>query len=131
MTYTLFFYSRLSVSKSIFYVSLGNNFFTVFCGGPLVVEAPGPVCPHLESGPVEMMDKVARNSGSWNLTDWKMTEDKVVTEFRALSFSSPSVFLTVYYQVRVLHFQRSPSSALGVLDDHALYKSAHAARSQY
>ena len=60
-----------------------------------------------------------------------MTEDKVVTEFRALSFSSPSVFLTVYYEVRVLHFPRSPSSALGVLDDHALYKSVHAARSQY
>ena len=55
-----------------------------------------------------------------------MTEDKVVTEFRALSFSSPSVFLTVYYEVRVLHFQRSPYSALGVLDDHALYKSTHA-----
>ena len=35
------FYSRLSVSKSIFYVSVGNNFFTVFCRGPLVVEAPG------------------------------------------------------------------------------------------
>ena len=27
--------------KKYFYVSLSNNFFTVFCGGPLVVEAPG------------------------------------------------------------------------------------------
>jgi len=27
--------------KKYFYVSLGNNFFTVFCGGPLVVETPG------------------------------------------------------------------------------------------
>jgi len=39
MTYTLFFYSRLSVSKSIFYVSLGN-IFTVFVEA-LVVKAPG------------------------------------------------------------------------------------------
>ena len=34
------FYFRLSVWKSIF-VSLGNNFFVFFCGGPLAVEAPG------------------------------------------------------------------------------------------
>ena len=40
LLHAIFFYSRLSVSKSFFYVSLGNNFFTVFCGGPLVVEAP-------------------------------------------------------------------------------------------
>ena len=34
------------VLKSIF-VSLGNIFFTVFCGCPLVMKAPGncPVCP--------------------------------------------------------------------------------------
>ena len=32
---------------------LSNNFFTVFYGGPLVVEALGncPVCPSLKSGP--------------------------------------------------------------------------------
>ena len=41
MTYTLFFYSRLSASKSIFYVSLGNNFLLFFVEAPLVVEAPG------------------------------------------------------------------------------------------
>jgi len=50
-----FFYSRLSVSKSILYVSLGNDFFTVFCGAP-VVEAlgncpvPPPLNPALLSG---------------------------------------------------------------------------------
>jgi len=28
-------------TEKYFYIFLGNNFFTVFCGGPLVVEAPG------------------------------------------------------------------------------------------
>jgi len=39
--------------KKYFYVSLGNNFSTVFCGGPLVVEAPGqlPSLPPPKSGP--------------------------------------------------------------------------------
>jgi len=47
MTYTIFFYSRLSVSKG----SLVNNFL-VFCGGSLVVEARGqlPSLPPLKSG---------------------------------------------------------------------------------
>jgi len=53
MIYTLFFIADYQFQK-VFYVSLGNNFFTVFCGGPLVVEALGncPVCPLLKSGPV-------------------------------------------------------------------------------
>jgi len=40
MTYTLFFIPDYQFQKVFFYVSLGN-IFTVFCGGPLVVEAPG------------------------------------------------------------------------------------------
>ena len=42
------FYSRLSVSKSIFMLSWVIIFYC-FCGGPLVVEAVGncPVCPPL------------------------------------------------------------------------------------
>jgi len=49
------FYSRLSVRKSIFYVFLGNNFFTVFlwrplsCGGPWATAQFAP--PRLKSGP--------------------------------------------------------------------------------
>jgi len=39
MTYTLFFIPDYQFQK-VFYVSLGNNFYC-FCGGPLVVEAPG------------------------------------------------------------------------------------------
>jgi len=42
-------------------------------------------------------DKVAKNTGDWNLTD------KVVTEFRCLENGSPSVFI-----VQVVHFQRRP-----------------------
>jgi len=37
----------------VFYVSLGNNFSLFFCGGPLVVEAPGQLPslpPPLKSG---------------------------------------------------------------------------------
>jgi len=39
--------------QKYFYVSLGNNFVYFFCGGPLVVEAPGklPSSPP-KSGPV-------------------------------------------------------------------------------
>ena len=41
MTYTLFFIPDYQFRKvGYFYVSLGSNFVTVFCGGPLVVEAP-------------------------------------------------------------------------------------------
>ena len=39
MTYTLFFIPDYQFQK-VFFTSLGN-IFTVFCGGPLVVEAPG------------------------------------------------------------------------------------------
>ena len=40
MTYTLFFIPDYQFQK-VFIVSFGNNFFTFFCGGPVVVEAPG------------------------------------------------------------------------------------------
>jgi len=47
MTYTRYFFPDYQFQKVFFYVSFGNNFFTVFRGGPLVVEALGncPVCP--------------------------------------------------------------------------------------
>ena len=39
--------------KKYFYVSLGNNFKTVFfCGGPLVVEVPGQL-PSLPPSPLK------------------------------------------------------------------------------
>ena len=49
MTYTLFFYSQLLVSKSIFYVSLGNIFLLFLwrplnCGGPYATAQFAP--PH-------------------------------------------------------------------------------------
>jgi len=52
MTYTLFFILDYQFQK-VFYVSLGNIFYC-FCGGPLVVEAPGQLTslpPALKSGP--------------------------------------------------------------------------------
>jgi len=44
-----FLFQIISFKKYFFYVSLGNNFFTVFVEAPLVVEALGncPVCPPL------------------------------------------------------------------------------------
>ena len=56
MTYTLLFYSRLSVSKSFFYVSLDNNFLLFLwrplsCGGPLGQLSSLP--PPLKSGPAQ------------------------------------------------------------------------------
>jgi len=46
-------------AKKYLYVSLRNNFFAVFCGGPLVVKSlcNCPVCPpaHLKSGPGQEM----------------------------------------------------------------------------
>jgi len=52
MTYTLFFIPDYNFQKIFFYVSLGNIFYC-FCGGPLVVEAPGQLLslPPLKSGP--------------------------------------------------------------------------------
>jgi len=52
--------------KSFFYVSLGNNFFTVFCGDPLVVEAPGQwatsqFAPPLKYGPASRNFKRSRD----------------------------------------------------------------------
>jgi len=52
MTYTLFLFQIIGFKK-YFYVSLGNIFFCFFCGGPLVVEAPGQLPslpPPLKSG---------------------------------------------------------------------------------
>ena len=48
MTYTLFFIPDYQFQK-VFYVSLGNKFFTVVVEAALVVEALGncPVCPPL------------------------------------------------------------------------------------
>ena len=46
---TSYFLFQIISFKKYFYVSLGNNFFTVFVEAPLVVEALGncPVCPPL------------------------------------------------------------------------------------
>jgi len=46
---TSYYLFQIISFKKYFYVSLGYNFFSVFCGGPLVVEALGkcPVCPSL------------------------------------------------------------------------------------
>jgi len=51
MTYTLFLFQIISFKK-YFYVFLGNNFFTVFRGRTLVVEAPGQLLslPTYKSG---------------------------------------------------------------------------------
>ena len=52
MTYTLFLFQIISFKK-YFYVSLGNNFFTVLWR-PLIVAAPGQLSslpPPLKSGP--------------------------------------------------------------------------------
>jgi len=53
--YTIF-YSRLAVSNSIFYVSLGNNFL-LFCGGPPSCGNPGqlPSLLPLKSGPTQIL----------------------------------------------------------------------------
>jgi len=53
MTYTCYFLFQIISFNKYFYVSLGNNFFYCFCGGPLVVEAPGQLPslpPSLKSG---------------------------------------------------------------------------------
>jgi len=47
MTYTLFFIPGYQFHKVFFYVFLGNNFLTVFCGGPGQL----PSLPSLKSGP--------------------------------------------------------------------------------
>jgi len=46
---TSYFLLQIISFKKYFYVSLGNNFFTVFVEAPLVVDALGncPVCPPL------------------------------------------------------------------------------------
>ena len=46
---TSYYLFQIISFKKYFYVSLGNNFFTVFVEAPLVVEALGncPVCPPL------------------------------------------------------------------------------------
>ena len=48
MRHHIFLFQIISFKK-YFYVSSGNNFFTVFVEAPLVVEALGncPVCPPL------------------------------------------------------------------------------------
>ena len=44
---TSYYLFQIISFKKYFYVSLGNNFFTVFVEAPLVVQALGncPVCP--------------------------------------------------------------------------------------
>ena len=54
MTYTLFFIPDYHFQKA-FYVSLGNNFFTVFCGGPW---ATAQFAPPIKSGPGSFTDRV-------------------------------------------------------------------------
>ena len=60
---TSYFLFRIISFKKYFYVSLGNNFFTVFVEAPLVVEAMGncPVCPPLNPA----LDN-ATKSAQWN-----------------------------------------------------------------
>ena len=55
---TSYFYSRLSVSKKYFYVSLGNIFYC-FVEAPLVVETLGncPVCPPLNPAQIIKSDR--------------------------------------------------------------------------
>jgi len=52
MTYTLFFIPDFQFQKVFFYVSLGNNFFTVFCEGSLLVEALGVANISHSCGPI-------------------------------------------------------------------------------
>jgi len=51
MTYTRYFLFQIISFIKYFYVSLRNNFFYCFCGGPLVVKAPGQL-PSLPPPPL-------------------------------------------------------------------------------
>jgi len=70
---TSYFLFQIISFKKYFYVSLGNNFFYCFCGGPLVVDALGncPVCPPLNpalpvtvimTAPVKLPDSLIEKS---------------------------------------------------------------------
>ena len=52
---TSYFLFQIISFKKYFYVSLGNNFFYCFCGGPPSCGGPGqlPSLPSLKSGPEE------------------------------------------------------------------------------
>ena len=75
------FYSRLSVSESIFMFPQVIIFLLFFCGGPLVVEAPGQLPslpPPLKSGPAELhTHQLVRGSGRGR----NMREEWVCTFF--------------------------------------------------
>jgi len=62
--------NRIYRPKKYFYVSLGNTFFTVFCGGPLVVEALGncPVCPLPLNPALGVKLKQSRSRESYTLS---------------------------------------------------------------
>jgi len=71
ITYTCYFLFQIISFNKYFYVSLGNNFFYCFCGGPLVVEAPGQLPslpPSLKSGL-----RRRRRRWPWRCSDGRMS----------------------------------------------------------
>ena len=71
----LYFLVQIISFKKYVYVLLGNNFFTVFRGGPLVLEAPGQL-PSLPLFP-EIRPWVCKpQSGQFSLQQFPVERDR-------------------------------------------------------